>query len=240
MSQKRDYYEVLGVARTASTADIKSAYAKIVMRNHPDRLKLNTKLTDTEKAERLEVFQQATEAEKVLADTTARAAYDQYGHKGVENLNAGKSAASGQSFADVAGPTLRKTYSETDTFDFFESRRSQREKGEDPDSKLDVMSIDERRARAREERLRNRRGTSTPTAETPVSTPAVTHTQENVSDTFRDVAQKVDDAAATLRREDATIPLDALQAFRDALERFTGEVDKAIARAKKGGPAPGR
>ncbi|MBI1215575.1 MAG: DnaJ domain-containing protein [Alphaproteobacteria bacterium] len=242
MTQKRDYYEVLGVERTASADEIKKAYQKSVMRNHPDRVKHNAKLSDAEKAERLELFQLATEAEKILSDPSARAAYDQYGHKGIDNMKAGKNAGSGQSFADVAGPTMRRTYSESDTMDFFQKRHEQREQGKDPDASLgDGLSAAERRQRAAEERRRRRNGGGTETsASTPVvSTPAATETvEEDLSDSFQQVADKVADTTQKLRQSGtAAIPLDKLEAFRDSLKDFMGEVDKAIARAKKGGPA---
>jgi molecular chaperone DnaJ len=71
---KRDYYEVLGVARNASEADIKSAYRKLALRFHPDRN------PGDKSAE--EKFKEATEAYEVLKDTQKRQIYDQYGHAG--------------------------------------------------------------------------------------------------------------------------------------------------------------
>jgi molecular chaperone DnaJ len=75
MSSKRDYYEVLGVARTASAQEIKSAYRKIAVRDHPDR-----NPGDKEAEER---FKEAAEAYAVLSDTEKRARYDRFGHQGV-------------------------------------------------------------------------------------------------------------------------------------------------------------
>lgn len=73
---KRDYYEVLGVARDASKDDIKRAYRKIAVQNHPDR---NPGDQEAEKR-----FKEATEAYEVLADEQKRKAYDQFGFAGVE------------------------------------------------------------------------------------------------------------------------------------------------------------
>jgi molecular chaperone DnaJ len=73
---KRDYYEVLGVAKTASADEIKKAYRQIAKENHPD-VKPNDK-----KAE--ERFKEATEAYAVLSDPEKKAKYDQYGHAGVD------------------------------------------------------------------------------------------------------------------------------------------------------------
>ncbi len=81
---KRDYYEVLGVAKNASEDDIKKAYRKLAMKHHPDR----NQGDDATKAE--EKFKEAKEAYEMLSDAQKRAAYDQYGHAGVDpNMGAG-------------------------------------------------------------------------------------------------------------------------------------------------------
>lgn len=74
---KRDYYEVLGVEKTADEAAIKKAYRKLAMQYHPD------KNPDNKEAE--EKFKEASEAYEVLSDKEKRQLYDQYGHAGVEN-----------------------------------------------------------------------------------------------------------------------------------------------------------
>jgi len=81
---KRDYYEVLGVAKNASEEDIKKAYRKLAMKHHPDR----NQGDDAKKSE--EKFKEAKEAYEMLSDSQKRAAYDQYGHAGVDpNMAAG-------------------------------------------------------------------------------------------------------------------------------------------------------
>ncbi|MGE5115953.1 MAG: molecular chaperone DnaJ [Betaproteobacteria bacterium] len=75
---KRDYYEVLGVAKNASDEDIKKAYRKLAMKHHPDRNQGDA----AKKAE--ESFKEAKEAYEMLSDPGKRAAYDQYGHAGVD------------------------------------------------------------------------------------------------------------------------------------------------------------
>ena len=75
---KRDYYETLGVAKNASEEDIKKAYRKLAMKHHPDR----NQGDDAKKAE--EKFKEAKEAYEMLSDAQKRAAYDQYGHAGVD------------------------------------------------------------------------------------------------------------------------------------------------------------
>jgi len=93
---KRDYYEVLGVNRDVSEEDIKKAYRKLAMKHHPDRN------PDNPKAE--ESFKEAKEAYEVLCDAAKRAAYDQYGHAGVDShAGMGAGAAGFGGFADAFG-----------------------------------------------------------------------------------------------------------------------------------------
>ena len=73
---KRDYYEVLGVSRSADEKEVKRAYRKLAMKYHPDR---NPGDTESENK-----FKEASEAYEVLADASKRAAYDQFGHAGVD------------------------------------------------------------------------------------------------------------------------------------------------------------
>ncbi|MCL4472243.1 MAG: molecular chaperone DnaJ [Gammaproteobacteria bacterium] len=93
---KRDYYEILGVNKDANDDEIKKAYRKLAMKFHPDRN------PDNPKAE--EHFKEAKEAYEILSDASKRAAYDQYGHAGVDQ-QAGMGGAGGFSggFADAFG-----------------------------------------------------------------------------------------------------------------------------------------
>ncbi|HEX5633333.1 MAG TPA: molecular chaperone DnaJ [Gemmatimonadales bacterium] len=75
---KRDYYQVLGVAKNATDEDIKKAYRKLAMKHHPDR----NQGDGAKKAE--ESFKEAKEAYEMLSDPQKRAAYDQFGHAGVD------------------------------------------------------------------------------------------------------------------------------------------------------------
>src|SRR5947208_1665682 len=74
---KRDYYEILGVARTSSEEEIKRAYRRLAMKYHPDRN------NGTEKGDAETKFKEAAEAYEVLSDQQKRHRYDQFGHAGV-------------------------------------------------------------------------------------------------------------------------------------------------------------
>ncbi|MEO0480622.1 MAG: molecular chaperone DnaJ [Planctomycetota bacterium] len=87
MSNKRDYYEVLGVGRGASADEIKSAYRKLALKNHPDK--------NPGDAEAERIFKEGAEAYAVLSDDEKRQRYDQFGHAGVDG------AAGGGGFGSV-------------------------------------------------------------------------------------------------------------------------------------------
>ncbi len=96
MSTKRDYYEVLGVEKTASEAEIKKAYRKLAIQYHPD------KNPGDKEAE--EKFKEAAEAYSVLSDKDKRARYDQFGH-------AGMGGAAGGGFSDFGDFDLNDIFS---------------------------------------------------------------------------------------------------------------------------------
>jgi len=96
MSDKRDYYEILGVERNAGTAELKKAYRKLAIKYHPDKNPDNREAEDR--------FKEASEAYEVLSDDNKRQIYDQFGHQGLEG--AGHSGPSGfedifSSFGDI-------------------------------------------------------------------------------------------------------------------------------------------
>jgi molecular chaperone DnaJ len=104
---KRDYYEILGVAKNASEEEIKKSYRKLAMKHHPDRN------PDDKGAE--EKFKEAKEAYEMLSDAQKRAAYDRFGHAGVDpnaggggmgggaGFNGGFAEAFGDIFGDIFG-----------------------------------------------------------------------------------------------------------------------------------------
>lgn len=99
MSQPRDYYEVLGVSRSATDAELKKAYRKLAMKYHPDR---NPDDADAENR-----FKEASEAYSVLSDADQRGTYDQYGHEGLRGQGQGQGFSSGADayshFSDLFG-----------------------------------------------------------------------------------------------------------------------------------------
>ncbi len=85
MAEKRDYYEVLGLEKSASADDIKGAYRKAALKWHPDRWVSGT---EAEKKTAEEKFKEASEAYSVLSDPDKKAKYDQFGFAGVEGAGA--------------------------------------------------------------------------------------------------------------------------------------------------------
>ena len=102
MSAKRDYYEVLGVSKSASADEIKSQYRKLALKFHPDRNK---------SSEAAEHFKEISEAYAVLSEAEKRKLYDQYGHAGVdgkystEDIFRGASGNFDDIFSDLFGRT---------------------------------------------------------------------------------------------------------------------------------------
>ena len=93
---KRDYYEVLGVSKNCSEAELKKAYRRAAQKHHPDRNQ------DNEGAE--EKFKECKEAYEILNDSQKRAAYDQFGHAGVDpSMGGGRGQPGAGGFNDIFG-----------------------------------------------------------------------------------------------------------------------------------------
>ena len=92
---KRDYYEVLGVSKSASDDEIKKSYRRLAMKYHPDRN------ADDSSAE--EKFKEAKEAYEVLSSSEKRAAYDQFGHDGLNMGQGGPGGFGAEGFGDIFG-----------------------------------------------------------------------------------------------------------------------------------------
>ena len=137
MATKRDYYEILGVQKSASLDEIRKSYRELALRYHPDRV------PHEQKKEAEEKFKEISEAYAVLSDANKRALYDQYGHPGIDQKYAYEdifkgadfnSVFSGMSDLGMGGGLFEEIFSDLG-FDIFGSRgrsgRSARKRGRD-------------------------------------------------------------------------------------------------------------
>ncbi len=104
MDKKRDYYEILGISKTADAAEIKKAYRRLAMKHHPDRNQNNK--------EAEELFKEVKEAYEVLSDEKKRQMYDQYGHDGVNAQMGGGPGGGfgGGGFGDIFGDVFEHIF----------------------------------------------------------------------------------------------------------------------------------
>jgi molecular chaperone DnaJ len=93
---KRDYYEVLGVSKSASADEIKKAYRRLAMKFHPDRNEEDGGASEKK-------FKEAKEAYEVLKDADKKARYDQFGHDGLQGGQGGQGGYGGEGFGDIFG-----------------------------------------------------------------------------------------------------------------------------------------
>ena len=130
---KRDYYEVLGVARDADDQAIKGAYRKLALQHHPDRNPGNHQAEES--------FKEAAEAYSVLADPQKRSAYDRFGHQGVSSAAGGGGASTARDSPTWA--TSSTTYSDSATCSAGRAqRRSRAQRGEDVRYDLEIRFED--------------------------------------------------------------------------------------------------
>jgi molecular chaperone DnaJ len=101
---KRDYYEILGVARSATDAELKAAFRKLAMVHHPDKNR------DDKEAEAK--FKELNEAYQVLSDAQKRGAYDRFGHKAFENGGGQGGPGFGGEFTDVMSDIFESFFGE--------------------------------------------------------------------------------------------------------------------------------
>jgi molecular chaperone DnaJ len=103
---KQDYYDVLGVSKTATEAELKKAYRRMAMKYHPDR--------NPDDAEAEAKFKEAKEAYEILSDSQKRAAYDQFGHDAFSQGGAGGFGGGGAGgFSDIFGDVFNDIFGQS-------------------------------------------------------------------------------------------------------------------------------
>ena len=93
MSNKKDFYDILGVSRSATKAEIKTAYRKLALKYHPDRNPDNKAAEDK--------FKEAAEAYEILSDDSKRQQYDQFGHAGFQGMGGGGGGPHNMNMDDI-------------------------------------------------------------------------------------------------------------------------------------------
>ena len=143
---KRDYYEVLGLSKTATSDEIKKAYRNLALKYHPDRVSADKKKEAEEK------FKEISEAYAVLSDAQKRALYDQYGHSGIDQKYAYEDIFKGADFNSVfqgmgdygmGGGLFEDIFSDLG-FDFGgrQGRSGSRRRGRDLEIAVDISLVE--------------------------------------------------------------------------------------------------
>ena len=127
MTTKRDYYEILGVKKSATLDEIKKAYRSLALQYHPDRVPTDKKKEAEEK------FKEISEAYAVLSDSQKRSLYDQYGHSGVDQRYTTEDIFRGADFSSIFedlaggfGGSIFESLFGDSGFDFFGGGRKSR------------------------------------------------------------------------------------------------------------------
>ena len=118
MSDKRDYYDVLGVSKDASDDDIKKAFRKKAMENHPDR--------NPDDPTAAEKFKEASEAYEILSDPQKRNSYDRFGFAGVQSDFSRVNARDFSTISDLFSSLFRDDFMGDDLFSMFFGGRQRR------------------------------------------------------------------------------------------------------------------
>jgi molecular chaperone DnaJ len=145
MATQRDYYQILGVNKSASVEEIKSAYRQLALKFHPDRV------SESEKKQAEERFKEISEAYAVLSDPQKRSLYDQYGHAGIDQRYTTEDIFRNADFSSIfeglagggfgTGSIFEELFSGFDIFGTGSSRRSgrgRRQHGRDLQYELEI------------------------------------------------------------------------------------------------------
>lgn len=130
---KRDFYEVLGITKSASEAEIKKAYRKQAMQYHPDKF---ANASESEKLESEAKFKEINEAYQVLSDATKKSQYDQYGHAAFEQGGAGSGFGGFGGFGDDLGDIFGSFFGGG-----FGGRSSSRRRGPEPGDDISIEVV---------------------------------------------------------------------------------------------------
>jgi curved DNA-binding protein CbpA len=239
MAEQRDHYEVLGVAKTATSQQINSAYLKISAKNHPDRMPIDA--TEAYKKACEATFIEATKAKDVLMDAKKREAYDRGGHSAVESLANGNGTNPGSSVT-TSNMRIRRDLSDEGLKKFFGDKSKGNGSGTSftPPSNSNaserpagVQSMEERFAR------RERRPVVTTTgSEAPVVSESTTPVVDATAQSVVSQASTALDKVSTLSVDAlATLPVAVLQQLSQKLDAAKTKTGTAVTRAQtKGGP----
>lgn len=131
MTSKRDYYEVLGISKDATEAEIKKAFRQKAMEYHPDR--------NPDNPEAAEKFKEATEAYDILSNPEKRSAYDRFGFAGVQSDFSSVNASDFSSFSDLFSSLFRDDFFGDDIFSQFFGGRSRSRRPSGPQKGSDLL-----------------------------------------------------------------------------------------------------
>lgn len=247
MAEQKDYYEVLGIAKTATSAEINRAYLKISAKYHPDRM---LDASEEEKKAGEAIFIAATKAKEVLMDGAKRQAYDAGGHAAIERLANGNTGTNPGSFITPNTVRVPRDLSDEGLKKFFKAPASggfvpkpattpAPSTGDSSGRRSGVESMAERRARrqAGGGRTSADNETASPNVPPQVSTPVAADT--TAQNTVAQASAALDKVSGLSAEALASLPVSVLQQLSQKLDAAKTKTGAAVIRANnKGAPGP--